>query len=315
MLPVTVAVGGDKLGSVATKEGYDSRLARRNHAVISGLPQVKQIARTIHARLSGRVPIEDLVSTGVIGLIEAVSKFDARREIELRSYAHHRIRGAILDSLRGEDWASRDLRRRGRQLEKARDGLRRKLCREPSLAEVASAMGISEATAQTLVQDLHGLHITSLQDREPKTGVPIEETLVDASGNGPFEQYERKEMRDLLVRAISALPKRMRQLMDLYYFRGMSMVEVGQEMGVSESRVSQIHSQAIRTVRTIMNGLLDSRDGSCWDCAGTARGTRAHLRRSSQRSSNQRHPRSAAQGGSDPADKIPHPPDSGPDVS
>ena len=265
------------MGSAAIKEGYDSRLARRNHAVISGLPQVKQIARTIHAHLSGRVPIEDLVNAGVIGLIEAVSKFDPRREIELRSYAHHRIRGAILDSLRREDWASRDLRRRGRQLEKARDGLRRKLCREPSLAEVASAMGISEATAQTLVQDLHGSHITSLQDREPETGVSIEETLVDASGNGPFEQYERKEVRDLLVRAISALPKRMGQLMDLYYFRGMSMVEVGQEMGVSESRVSQIHSQAIRTLRTIIDGLLDSRGGSRYANAETGSGARTDV--------------------------------------
>jgi RNA polymerase sigma factor for flagellar operon FliA len=282
--------------TTGSRGGYDSWLQRRNDAVVAELEQVQQIARTIHARLPGRVPIEDLISAGVIGLIDAVSKFDPRRNAELRSYAHYRIRGAILDGLREEDWAPRELRRWGRQLEEARETLHVRLSREPSLAEVAAELGIPEETAHTLAQDLNGCRLASLQDREPKTGVLIQDALVDSSGRDPFEQCKQKEMRDLLVRAIAALPRRMRQVMDLYYFRGMSMTEVGAEIGVSESRVSQIHSQAVRTLRTVMKRILDSRADASRTSAGMAGEATPNLRSLSHAGSNRAVPRRAAKG-------------------
>ncbi|MEJ2008478.1 MAG: FliA/WhiG family RNA polymerase sigma factor [Acidobacteriota bacterium] len=234
-------------------------LAERNRLVLEQLPQVRCIAQKIHARLPPHIQLEDLVNTGVLGLIEALAKFDPERNVQLQSYARYRIQGAILDSLREQDWSPRLLRQRERQLEMAREKLRAQLGRSPSQAELAAEVGISDRQFQRLLGELQGLNVTSLQEPAFLEGHSLGEKMADTAEENPFALCERAEMSGLLEQAMSKLPPRKRQLLELYYFKGLTMREAGIRMGVCESRVSQIHSAAVASLKTRMNEILLSR--------------------------------------------------------
>ncbi len=234
-------------------------LAERNRLVLEQLPQVRCIAQRIHARLPHHIQLEDLVNTGVLGLIEALAKFDPRRNVQLQSYARYRIQGAILDSLREQDWGSRLLRQKGRQLETAREKLRAQLGRSPAQAELAEEVGISDRQLQQLLRDLQGLDVTSLQEPAFSEGYSLGEKMADTAEENPFTLCERAEMSSLLEQAMSTLPLRKRQVMELYYFKGLTMKEAGIRMGVCESRISQIHTAAVESLKARMNEVLLSR--------------------------------------------------------
>ena len=223
------------------------------------LPQVRYIAQKIHARLPHHIPLEDLVNTGVLGLIEALAKFDPRRNVQLQSYARYRIQGAILDSLREQDWSPRLLRQKERQLESEREKLRFKFGRPPSETELAAAMGISDHQLQLLLRDLQGLEVASLQEPGYLEGHTLDEKMADPGEDNPFSLCQRSEMNGLLEQAMSRLSSRKRQVLDLYYFRGLTMKETGIRMGVCESRVSQIHSSAVASLKARMKEVLASR--------------------------------------------------------
>lgn len=234
-------------------------LAERNRLVMEQLPQVRCIAQRIHARLPHNIQLEDLVNTGVLGLIEALAKFDPRRNVQLQSYARYRIQGAILDSLREQDWGSRLLRQKGRQLDAAREKLRAQLGRSPSQAELAEELGFTDIQLQQLLRDLQGLDVTSLQEPVFSEGHSLGENMADATEENPFTLCERVEMSNLLEQAMSGLPRRKRQVLELYYLKGLTMKETGMRMGVCESRISQIHSAAVESLKTKMNEVLLSR--------------------------------------------------------
>jgi len=231
-------------------------LSERNQMVMEQLPQVRFIAQKIHARLPHHIPLEDLVNTGVLGLIEALAKFDPTRNVQLQSYARYRIQGAILDSLREQDWSPRLLRQKERQLEATRERLQTQLGRAPSQTELADALGVTDHQLQLLLRDLQGLEVASLQEPTSLEGHSLDEKMADTAEESPFVLCERAEMNGLLAKAMSKLPPRKRQALDLYYFKGLTMKETGNRMGVCESRVSQIHSSAVASLKARMKEVL-----------------------------------------------------------
>ena len=223
----------------------------RERTLLEQLAQVRYIARRIHERLPQHVPFDDLVHSGVVGLIDALNKFDECKHVQFASYAKHRIRGAILDSLRELDWSPRELRRKARLLEQTHSKLDTELGRAASEQEIADALGMSLADLQQLLTELDGLEITSFTPDTAEEGrdEDASESLPASEEFNPFRQCLDHELKSLLVEALSELPEREKQVLVLYYYEELTMKEVGAVLGVGESRVSQIHSLAITRLR------------------------------------------------------------------
>jgi len=245
----------------------------RERLLMEQLPQVRYIARRIHERLPRHVPLEDLVHAGVVGLIDALHKFDRNKHVQFGSYAKFRIRGAILDSLREMDWSPRDLRRKARRLEEAHNKLRSQLGRNPSEPELAAELGMDLRGLQLLLGEIDGLEVGSLRVESPRDGREEDlcEYLADDSGETPLLLCLRSEMKQLLARAIAELPEKERQVLALYYYEELTMKEVGAVLGVGESRVSQIHSMAVVRLRARLSELSRGH-GSAEFAAGAASG-------------------------------------------
>jgi RNA polymerase sigma factor for flagellar operon FliA len=224
--------------------------------LLEHLPIVRFLARRIHERLPQHVDIEDLVSAGVVGLMDAFTKFDPKKKVQFRSYAQFRIRGAILDSLRTLDWSPRDLRRKGRAAEEAVRTLTARLGRSPGESEIAAQLGVSLEDYQSLLGDLKGLEIGTLHvEHNEDSG---EEELAYIPGRpeeDPLFCCLRGELQEKLTEAIECLPERERLVMTLYYFEELTMREIGLALGVVESRVSQIHASAVVHLRAALQDL------------------------------------------------------------
>jgi RNA polymerase sigma factor for flagellar operon FliA len=228
----------------------------QERVLLEHLPIVRFLARRIHERLPQHVEIEDLVSAGVVGLMDAFSKFDPAKRVQFRSYAQFRIRGAILDSLRTLDWSPRELRRKGRAVEEAIRVLTARLGHAPNEAEVATEMALELEEYQQLLGDLKGLEIGTLHiERNEDSG---EEELAYVPGRpeeDPLFRCLRGELEERLAEAIQNLPDRERLVMSLYYYEEMTMREIGLALGVVESRVSQVHASAVVHLRGALKDL------------------------------------------------------------
>jgi len=224
--------------------------------LLEHLPIVRFLARRIHERLPQHVDIEDLVSAGVVGLMDAFAKFDPDKKVQFRSYAQFRIRGAILDSLRTLDWSPRELRRKGRAVEEAIRVLTARFGHAPNESEVADEMSLSLEDYQQLLGDLKGLEIGTLHmERNEDSG---EEELAYVPGRpeeDPLFRCLRGELEERLSDAITNLPDRERLVMSLYYYEEMTMREIGLALGVVESRVSQVHASAVVHLRAALKDL------------------------------------------------------------
>jgi RNA polymerase sigma factor for flagellar operon FliA len=228
----------------------------QERVLLEHLPIVRFLARRIHERLPQHVDIEDLVSAGVVGLMDAFTKFDPAKKVQFRSYAQFRIRGAILDSLRTLDWSPRELRRKGRAVEEAIRVLTARLGHAPDEAEVAREMALGLEEYQQLLGDLKGLEIGTLHmERNEDSG---EEELAYIPGRpeeDPLFCCLRGELEERLAEAIQNLPDRERLVMSLYYYEEMTMHEIGLALGVVESRVSQVHASAVAHLRGALKDL------------------------------------------------------------
>jgi RNA polymerase sigma factor for flagellar operon FliA len=228
----------------------------QERVLLEHLPIVRFLARRIHERLPQHVDIEDLVSAGVVGLMDAFSKFDPAKKVQFRSYAQFRIRGAILDSLRTLDWSPRELRRKGRAVEEAIRVLTARLGHAPNEGEVAKEMALELEEYQQLLGDLKGLEIGTLHlERNEDSG---EEELAYIPGRpdeDPLFRCLRGELEERLAEAIQNLPDRERLVMSLYYYEEMTMREIGLALGVVESRVSQVHASAVVHLRGALKDL------------------------------------------------------------
>jgi RNA polymerase sigma factor FliA len=219
--------------------------------VVDHLPLVRFIARRVHERLPRHVPIDDLYSAGIIGLLDAFGKFDSSKNVKFRSCAQFRICGAILDSLRNLDWSPRGLRRKARAVEDAIQVLTGQLRRSPTESEIAQQLHIDLGAYQHLLGELKGLDLGSLHAK--RSSDEGEEQLVYVPGrpeDDPLFRFLHAETRERLTKAIEDLPERERLVMTLYYFEEMTMREIGIILGVVESRVSQMHASAVLHLRT-----------------------------------------------------------------
>ena len=235
--------------------GKDRKLARetRDQIILEHLPLVKAIAVRVHENLPVHVDLDDLVHAGVLGLFDAVAKFDRQKKVELHSYAKHRIKGAILDSLRELDYASRDMRKRQKQIDTATAGLAAKLGRNPNETEVAAQLGLSTDRLRQIQMELQHLGQVSMTqrddlDREHAQEFPATPDL------RPDRICERRELRSTLARAIGTLSERYQKVVFLYYTNEMTMKEIGNAIGVNESRVSQIHKLALKKMAVVLEG-------------------------------------------------------------
>lgn len=230
----------------------------RERILLEQLPQVRYLARRIHERLPRHVPLEDMIHAGVIGLIDALNKFDRTKHVQFGSYAKFRIRGAILDSLREMDWGPRELRRKARRIEEAQHKLSLSLNRAPTELELAEEMKLDLREFQRLLTELDGLEVGSLHLESPWDGKDEDlcDYLPSAPEETPFFRCMRSEMKGLLERAVSDLPEKEKQVLALYYFEELTMKEVGAVLGIGESRVSQIHSLAVVRLRSRLDEMM-----------------------------------------------------------
>lgn len=220
----------------------------REALITAHLGKVRYIADRMAAKLPPSVERDDLYSAGVIGLIDAVERFDASRGIAFTTFAEMRVRGAILDNLRSLDWASRSARRRARDIQKAFAEVEQELGRAATEEEVAEKMLIPVAELRENLQEIRGLTLENLDDRDETTGLSLAETISDGKRTA-LDEMESDEQRRLLAKAIDKLPARERQVIALYYVEELTMKEIGEVLSVTESRVSQLRTQAIVRLR------------------------------------------------------------------
>lgn len=221
------------------------------------LPLVRRVAYELRERLPQHVDLDDLAGAGVLGLLEAVRRFDVRRHAKIETYARYRIRGAILDSLREMDPASRDLRRKSKAAETVYRALQSKLGRPVEDDELASAMGMSLQGWYRSVREINSLGLDWMRPHQFPEPARAEEPSAPAeSGDRAFEICYRREQKEILAKASSMLPEREREVITLYYHREKTMSEIGRLMRIDESRVSQIHSAAVARLRVKVRRLL-----------------------------------------------------------
>jgi RNA polymerase sigma factor for flagellar operon FliA len=222
----------------------------REQLILEHLPQVRLIARRIQERLPENISLDDLVSTGVIGLISAIDNFDASHNVKLKTYAEYKIRGAILDSLRGLDWAPRQKRRQAKQIEAAISAAEQRLQRTPTEEDVAEELGIPIHEYHTWLVEIRGLNIASLEYAGTEDGKDLLHYIPDESECLPSTLLERSELERLLAESICDIPEIERTVLSLYYREELTLREIAQVVKLHESRISQLKSQAILRLRS-----------------------------------------------------------------
>jgi RNA polymerase sigma factor FliA len=222
----------------------------RERLILEHLPQVRLIARRIQERLPESVTLEDLVSTGVIGLISAIDNFDPSHNVKLKTYAEYKIRGAILDSLRGLDWAPRQKRRQAKQIEAAIAAVEQRVQRAPTEDEIAAELEISLTEYHEWLVEIRGLNVASLEYSGSEPGRDLLHYLPDDGVNLPSAILEKSELERLLAEGIDGIPAIERTVLSLYYHEELTLREIAAVVNLHESRISQLKSQAILRLRS-----------------------------------------------------------------
>jgi RNA polymerase sigma factor for flagellar operon FliA len=222
--------------------------------VEAGLPFVESLARRMASTMPHSIDLGDLVQDGVLGLIDAAHRFDEARGIKFETFAERRVRGAIIDALRRDAWP-RGVRRARRELESAREQLRRELGAEPSMADLAKRVGTEVPQLERMIVRINTIESTSpmanLDTLDSSTLPPV---LVPSEPISPDRLFENNQTRSRVRKALAVLPARERRILSLYYFGEATMKQIGQQIGVNESRVSQLHARAIQRLRRVLAG-------------------------------------------------------------
>src|SRR3954464_15818793 len=234
------------------KGSADQRL--RERLILHYSPLVKYVAGRVGVGLPPNIEQADLVSYGIFGLIDAIEKFDLERAIKFETYAISRIKGAIIDELRAIDWIPRSVRYKAREVEKAYAALEARLHRTPSEGEVAEELGIELNELHQIFSQVSFVNVVALDellnvggDRGDK--LSLVDTLEDVKAEDPVAAFETEETKYLLARAINTLPEREKIVVTLYYYEGLTLAEIGQVLGVTESRICQMHTKAVLQLR------------------------------------------------------------------
>lgn len=235
----------------------ESRLEAREKLILHYAPIVKYVAGRICANLPQNVDQGDIVSYGIFGLIDAVEKYDVEREVKFETYAISRIKGAIIDELRCLDWVPRSIRTRAKEIERAYVDLENRLKRIPTDEEVADALGISTDEYRDILAQVSSTSMLALDelwsssDRDDR--ISLIDTIEDTSSPEPSLAFEFEEMKELLGQALNRLTEREKTVIALYYYDGLTLKEIGEILGVTESRVSQLHTKAVLRLRGKLN--------------------------------------------------------------
>lgn len=227
--------------------------SERERLILEHLPQVRLIARRIHERLPESVSLDDLISTGIVGLISAIDHFDPSQNVKLRTYAEYKIRGAILDSLRDLDWASRDRRKKAKQIENAIAAVEQRLGRTATEEEIASELGLGLEEYRQWLLDIQGLTLNSLDyTSEREDARHLSEMVAGGEESWPSHLLESKELERLLAEGIERLPPAERTVLSLYFQEELTLREIAEVMNLHLSRISQLKSQAIVRLRSFL---------------------------------------------------------------
>jgi RNA polymerase sigma factor FliA len=237
------------------KGSHDEGL--RERLILHYSPLVKYVAGRVSVGLPATIEQADLVSYGIFGLIDAIEKFDIERHIKFETYAINRIRGAIIDELRAIDWIPRSVRFKAREVERALGELEGRLLRPPSDAELADELGVSLDDLQEMLNQINLVSVVALDELmsvggEKGEAVSLVDTLADTKAADPVMSFESEETRHILAQAINHLPERERLVITLYYYEGLTLAQIGQVLGVTESRVCQMHTKAVLQLRNKM---------------------------------------------------------------
>jgi RNA polymerase sigma factor for flagellar operon FliA len=246
--------GQAKLGTRSVYAPRGLTPDEREALILEHLPQVQLIARRIHDRLPGSVSLDDLVSTGIVGLISAIDRFDSAHNVKLKTYAEYKIRGAILDSLRGLDWAPRQQRKRAKQIESAIARIEQRVHRAPTEDEIAAELGLTIEEYHEWLVEVRGLNLGSLESASPDDDGQ-RDLLRFISGDDqqwPSKVFERSELQRLLAEGISKMPEIEKSVLGMYYYEELTLREISKVIGLHESRISQLKSQAILRLRTYL---------------------------------------------------------------
>lgn len=223
----------------------------RERMIMEHLPQVRLIARRIHERLPESVSLEDLISTGIVGLISAIDRFDPTHNVKLKTYAEYKIRGAILDSLRGLDWAPRQQRKRVKQIEAAISEIEQRLHRSPTEDEIAAQLGLTLEEYHEWLVEVRAVNLGSLESSSPQDdGRDLLKYISDDESMWPSRLLERSELENLIAQAIEKMPEIERTVLSLYYYEELTLREIAKVVDLHESRISQLKSQAILRLRS-----------------------------------------------------------------
>jgi RNA polymerase sigma factor FliA len=243
--------GSSRVSAYVVSE--DISAAERDRLILENLPQVRLIARRIHDKLPESVSLDDLISTGVVGLITAIDNFDSSQNVKLKTYAEYKIRGAILDSLRELDWAPRQKRKKAKQIEAAISKAEQRLHRSPTEDEVAEQLSLSLLEYHEWLVEIRGVNIGSFEYVGGEDeGRDLLQFVSDREEHWPSALFERAELEKLLASAIEKMPEVERNVLGLYYHRELTLREIASVMDLHESRVSQLKSQAVLRLRTYM---------------------------------------------------------------
>ena len=240
----------------------EDAVLRRERLVLEHLPQVRIIAGRIHDRLPDHISLEDLVSTGIVGLLTAIDNFDPSFNVQLKTYAEHRIHGAIMDSLRELDWASRETRKRSKMIEGAIQRVKQRLGREPAEEEIAAELNIPIGEYQQWLGDSQSVEIHRL---EASTGddrsYDLLDVISDDESSWPSQIVERSELERILAVAIERIPKQERIVLSLYYYEELNLREIAEVMGMHLSRIGQLRVQAILRLRSHLERVWSTNRG------------------------------------------------------
>lgn len=235
--------------------------ADKDKLIVEYSPLIKFIAQKIAVRLPSNIELDDLMSSGVIGLMDAIDKWDPTRDNKFKTYAEFRIRGAILDELRAQDWVPRSIRDKAKLLDKTMVALEADLGRIATDEEVAKALDVTIDEFHDLLNQVRPVSLLSIDDQPNFSNVDKKSILNILEGsklNNPFNQLNMKAVKDVVTQAIEELPERQRLVLSLYYYEDLNLKEIGKVLRVTESRVSQLHAQAVSRLRNKLQQMLGS---------------------------------------------------------
>ncbi len=238
-------------------QGVDGKL--RDQLIMDYAPLIRFVAQRIAARLPSNIEIDDLISAGVIGLMDAIEKYDPSRDNKFKTYAEFRIRGAILDELRSQDWVPRSIRDKAKRIERTFAELEQRLGRAPQDSEVAEAVGVTLDEYYDMVAKVKAVTLLSIDELigpSQHDRKSLLECLENVGSKNPFVQLKSKGVRELIVENIEQLPEKQKLVLSLYYYEDLNLKEIGKVLDVTESRVSQLHTQAVNKLRQKLKPLL-----------------------------------------------------------